>query len=318
MGLKGLVQMKQTLLTFALAASGVTAAHAADLPMVTKAPPAPMVQTSMFDIAFGTALMTDYNFRGVSQSDRGPSVFGYFEPRFKITPNIELYAGIAGYSTKLPTTPTGEFDIYGGIRPTFGPVTFDFSAMYYAYPRETQVFVVTPLGPAIYDPAFIPFSLANTDFLEIYGKVTWTVNPYVTVGGGVYYTDDFLNTGADGTYVNGTLKLTAPSAWFPSDYGAFVSAEIARYWFGVTDNPVFPGVALPDYTYWNVGIAFTYKALTVDLRYHDTDLNRAECFTLTGDLRGLIGGKGPLGQSKWCGEAFIAKVAFDTTLGALK
>ena len=75
---------------------------------------------------------------------------------------------------------------------------------------------------------------------------------------------------------------------------------------------------MPDYTYWNIGVGLTYKAMTVDLRYHDTDLSRGECFVLTGDLRGLPSGKGPLNSSKWCGEAFIAKVAFDTTLSALK
>ena len=35
------------------------------------------------------------------------------EPRCKVHPNIELYAGIWGWSTKLPTNPTGEFDLYG-------------------------------------------------------------------------------------------------------------------------------------------------------------------------------------------------------------
>ena len=310
--------MKRALLSLFATAISVTAASAADLRPIFKAPPAPMVQVSTFDIAFGAALMSDYNFRGVSQSDRGPSVFGYVEPRWKLLPNLELYAGLAGYSTKLPTTPTGEFDIYGGIRPTFGPVTFDFGALYYAYPRETQVFLDPLTGGAIYFPIGIPFTLSNTDFLEIYGKVTWTVNEYVTVGAGVFYADDFLQSGADATYASGTAKLTMPSAWFPSDFGAYVSGELAHYWLGTANSVAITNFDLPDYTYWNIGVAFTYKALTLDLRYHDTDLRRDECFGLTGDLRGLPGGKGPLNQSRWCSEAFIAKIAFDTTLGALK
>ena len=55
------------------------------------------------DLAFGGGIQSDYNFRGISQTDRGPGVFAYVEPRCKIHPNVELYAGIWGWSTKLPT-----------------------------------------------------------------------------------------------------------------------------------------------------------------------------------------------------------------------
>jgi hypothetical protein len=65
-------------------------------------------------------------------------VFAYVEPRCNITKDVQIYAGLWGWSTKLPTQPTGEFDLSGGIRPTFGPVQFDFGFMYYWYPRETQ------------------------------------------------------------------------------------------------------------------------------------------------------------------------------------
>ncbi|MFL4986554.1 MAG: hypothetical protein ACJ8EN_23445 [Xanthobacteraceae bacterium] len=41
------------------------------------------------------------------------------------------------------------------------------------------------------------------------------------------------------------------------------------------------------------------------------DLSNASCFT--GDLRGLPGGGDPLGTSRWCGSAFIAKGSFDLT-----
>ena len=85
--------MKKLTLSAALvlAASALPAAGA-DL-MYKKAPVAPPPPPTMFDIAFGAAFMTDYNFRGISQSDRGPSFSGYIEPRFKFSPNWEFYAG---------------------------------------------------------------------------------------------------------------------------------------------------------------------------------------------------------------------------------
>ena len=132
----------------------LSAAPALAADMVVKATPAAVA--SAWDIAFGGALMTDYNFRGISQSDRGPSVGAYFEPRFKINPNLELYAGIAGFSTKLATDPTGEFDYYAGIRPTFGALALDLGVMYYHYPREIQLNGAGPFGGG--------FTLANTEF----------------------------------------------------------------------------------------------------------------------------------------------------------
>jgi Bacterial protein of unknown function (Gcw_chp) len=320
---KGL-RMKKIILASMLATVAAAPAMAADL--YTKAPPlvaAPVVPA--FDIAFGAALMTDYNFRGISQSDRGPSVFGYVEPRFKITPNIELYAGIGAWSVTLPTQPAGEWDLYGGIRPTFGPVTFDFGLLYYYYPREKQVFTLPTLGPVgqgfpTTQPdlvlPFAPWTKANTDFLEFYGKVSYTWNDILTLGASVNYSANWLNTGADGTYANITAKLALPAGMLPKDIGAYVSGELGHYWLGRTDA-FFLNIDLPNYTYWNLGLGLTYKAFTLDLRYHDTDATRAECFVLTGDLNGLDTGRSP-GRSRWCSEAFIAKLSVDTTLNAFK
>jgi hypothetical protein len=317
--------MKKIIISAALVlAASAMPALAADL-MYKKAPAPPPPPPSMFDIAFGAAVMTDYNFRGISQSDRGPSVSAYFEPRLKLTPNIEFYAGIGGLSVKLPTDPTAEFDLYAGIRPTLGPFNFDFGFMYYYYPKEQQVFVLPTAGPTGFgfpttqpggNPLYVPWTKGNTDFWEIYGKVSYTFADIVTLGANIYYADNWLNTGADGTYGSLTAKVALPSGVLPADVGAFVSGELGHYWLGTTDA-FFLNIDLPDYTYWNLGLGLTYKAFTLDLRYHDTDATSAECFTLTGDLRGLDTGNRP-GRSNWCGEAFIAKLSVDTTLGAFK
>jgi hypothetical protein len=256
--------------------------------------------------------MTDYNFRGISQSDRGPAVFAYSELRFKPFANFEFYAGSAGYSTKLPTSPTGEFDFYAGVRPTLGPVAFDFGFLYYYYPNETQVFLDPVTGGAILFNTGLPWTLDDTDFGEVYGKASYTWNDTVTVGGQVYYSPDWLNTGADGLYAGGTAKVVLPSSFLPKDFGVYVSGELNHYWLGTT-GPFFLFTDLPDYTYWNLGLAVTWKVFTFDFRYHDTDATEAECFALTGDLQGLPGGGNVLGTSKWCGSAFIFKASADLT-----
>src|ERR1700716_4037752 len=127
--------MKKLILSVIAAAALATPALAADLKMALKAPPPP---PSPWDIAFGAALMSDYNFRGISQSNRGPAVTAYSETRYNVDKDLQLYAGSQYWAVTLPTNPTCECDFYGGIRPTFGPLALDFGVIYYYYPKETQ------------------------------------------------------------------------------------------------------------------------------------------------------------------------------------
>jgi hypothetical protein len=325
--------MKKVVLSVA-AAFAVFAAPALAADMPKKAPKVvPAAVPSPWDIAFGAAITSDYNFRGISQSDLGPAAFAYFEPRFNITPDVQLYAGIAGTSVKLATDPAAEIDLYGGIRPTFGPVAFDFGGIYYWYPRENQ-FCGSGVPPCLGFPAYpnLNTTLADTDFWEVYAKVLWTVNPMIALGANVYYSPSWLNTGASGTYASGTAKFTAPENFLPNGITMYVSGEAGYYWLGTTDflpgiytdTPGTAGADLPDYAYWNVGIGFNWKVFTLDLRYHDSDLSKAECNFLTADPTAVF--TGPVAvtnsvtnaASRWCGAAFIAKISADLTLGSLK
>src|SRR4051812_47911146 len=114
-------------------------AFAADVPVKAAKAPVAAPAPSPWDVAFGGAIMSDYNFRGISQSNRKPSVAAYFEPRYNINPNLQLYAGLAGESISFPNKSAAEIDFYAGARPTFGPLSFDFGFWYYYYPTGTAV-----------------------------------------------------------------------------------------------------------------------------------------------------------------------------------
>src|ERR1700712_930118 len=128
----GIVMKKMVLLATALAmVSG--SARAADLPVKAyKAPPP--VAFDPWDIAFGSAIMSDYIFRGITQSNHKPSVAAYFEPRYNVTKDLQLYVGSSFESISFPNRAAAEVDIYGGIRPTFGMFAFDFGVWGYLYP----------------------------------------------------------------------------------------------------------------------------------------------------------------------------------------
>ena len=198
--------MKKVVLSVVLAAGLVsTTALAADMPM--KAPPAPpAAPTPTWDVAFGTALMTDYNFRGITQSDHKPSVAGYFEPRYNINSNLQLYAGMSGESIEFPNRAAAEVDFYGGIRPTFDKLALDAGLWYYYYPDGTCYNgAVAGCQPSLINGNVIK---ADLSFWEVYGKATYTFNDNFSAGISTYYSPSVLNSGASGWYTSGNVKFT--------------------------------------------------------------------------------------------------------------
>jgi hypothetical protein len=84
----------------------------------------------------------------------------------------------------------------------------------------------------------------------------------------------------------------------------------------------FPnGINYADYNTWNIGIGFTYKVFTLDLRYSDTNLSKGDCNAFTSDFNGPRQHHGtnftpinPTGVgSNWCGAAGIVKLSADLT-----
>ena len=334
---------------FAVACSASTA-FAAD--MMVKAPVAPPPPPSPWDIAFGAGVYSDYVFRGISQSNHRPSVNAYFEPRYNVSENLQLYAGVGGWSIAFANRASAEIDLYGGIRPIFGKLAFDFGVWYYYYPggqcfNGNVDFFGNTFGTDCAPNGSLPVSFnvikRDLSFIEYFGKVAWTPTDTFAIGGAVYYNPDYLQFGTDGLFASGNLKLTAPSSWMPAGTGLYVSGEVGRYWFGTTDsfyctagavaqcgsaNAAFPngtlypfGVPLPDYTTWNVGVGLTWSVFTVDVRYYDTNLSEGSCNVLTSDFTatfnpGNISAINPGGfGSKWCGQTYVISLKADLTYG---
>jgi uncharacterized protein (TIGR02001 family) len=289
---------------FAFALSGP--ALAADLP--AKAAPAPAPATPDFDIAFGGGIMSDYIFRGITQSNHGASATAYFEPRYK-----EFYVGVAGSGIDWPAdathglnSPSAEVDFYGGWRPTVGKWSFDFGYIYYLYPNS----VAAPIG-------------YTSDFGEIYAKATYAVTDALAIGGAVYYTPNLLNYGGDATYYEVNAKYTIPSSFFAKNWGGYVSGAWGHWDVEGGTRPTVNGttalVPIPSYSTWNIGGGITYKVFTLDLRYSDTDLGKSSTpfpTAVSGSCQAFWNG-GPA-TSGWCRGAFSAKLTFDVLASALK
>jgi len=328
---------KMALLATALAMFSGSAMAADMVAKAVKAPPPPPFEP--WDFAFGSALMSDYIFRGVTQSNHKPSVAAYFEPRYNVTKDLQLYIGASGESISFPNRAAAEIDIYGGIRPTVGMFAFDFGVWGYLYPGgqcfgSVGLLVQGNCGSDIDNgipgvgglPINGNFAKKSASFYEGYAKVNITLNDQFAVGINEYYSPNFLNLGAWGNYTSITGKWTAPSTMFgTSGVGMYISGEFGRQWLSTSDvfygttiaspfggGPFPGGIPEPSYNTWNVGIGFTYKVFTLDLRYSDTNLSKGNCNAFTSDYTARFDGSftpiNPGGfSSNWCGATGIAK-----------
>ena len=181
-------------------------------------------------LAFNIGASTDYVFRGISQTDEEPQIFGGVDA----TIGSMGYAGIWVSNVDFNNGTELEYDIYGGIKPTLGPVAMDLAVIYYGYTNQ-------PPGP-------------NEDYWE--GKIAGSIpaGP-ATIGAALYYSPEFFGETGKATYVEVNGAFAIPNSKFS------VSGALGHQ---AVEGPL-------DYTTWNVGLGL---ALTdhvgFDLRYHDT------------------------------------------------
>ena len=346
----GIVMKKLVLLATALAmVSGSALAADMAVKAVKAPPPAPF---DPWDIAFGSAIMNDYIFRGVTQSNHKPSVAAYFEPRYNVTKDLQLYIGTSAESISFPNRAAAEVDFYGGIRPTFGMFAFDFGVWGYLYPGGqcfgAQGTVPAPTNNCGSFGQGIDFGVPgigglpingnvakkNASFYEVYGKVNITIN------------DQFAGRLQRVLFAElpelrrlGQLRVDhrqvdrARRHFGTSGVGMYVSGEFGRQWLGTSDafygttvatafgGPFPNGIPEPSYNTWNIGIGFTYKVFTLDLRYSDTNLSKGDCNAFTSDYtrraaahqRHRDQSDGVAFGSNWCGAAGIVKLSADLT-----
>ena len=309
------------------ASLATSSAFAADMPV--KAPPAPPPPPSPWDVVVTGALMSDYNFRGITQSDHKPSTQAGFEWRYNWTSSLQGYAGLSGESIDFPNNAAAEVELYAGIRPTFDKLALDFGFWEYYYPGgncySTAALCaangghwggITGTPPTELFPTGGNTTKANDSFYEFYGKATYTFNDQWSAGVQEWYSPSVVNTGAWGWFSTGNVTFTAPSSWFPanSGIGGYVSGDLG-YWDLGTSDAFYGFTKYTSYATWDIGVGWTWKVLTLDLRYYDTNLSRTECDAFTGAQNATfspvnITVQNPSGGgTNWCGSAFIAKLS---------
>ncbi|MEE8055529.1 MAG: TorF family putative porin [Gammaproteobacteria bacterium] len=239
----------KTLNTFLVAVltAGVGLAHAEDSP---------------HSVSANVAIVTDYVFRGISQTNEDPAIQGGFDYGFDFSEPAAFYAGVwasnvefnenAGVAIPFNEA-TIEIDFYGGFNGQIMGADWDVGGLYYFYPSS---------------PGTLSF-----DYGEAYGSLGYAFGP-VDAKAGLNYSPDYYGAAGDATWLYGELATSA----LPAGFG--LSFQLARQW--IQKNLTF---GTPDYNTWSVGISqspghFWEKLsfMTLELKYIDTDLSSTECF----------------------------------------
>jgi uncharacterized protein (TIGR02001 family) len=173
-----------------------------------------------FDFRGGFA--TDYIYRGTTLSDHKPAVGAAIEATF-----AQLYAGVAVASVKLPTQPSAEITMSGGIRQTIGNVDFDLGATYFLYPGE-----------------IVASGSNGIDYWEAAIRADKRISDSIRMAGGFAYSPNVSNTGAWGWYAAAGVGFIVPDNLLPIDVGVSFSGAAGYSWFG-NQSPDLGGFPLP-------------------------------------------------------------------------
>lgn len=183
-------------------------------------------------LSYNVGIASDYVFRGVSNTNEDPQIFGGIDATYGIG-----YAGVWASNVDFGTDdPSVEVDLYAGVKPTLGDTALDLGVIYYGY---------------VDDKGATPGSYS---YFELKAAASRPVGP-ATVGLAAYYSPEFpFKTGKALYYeVNGSLPVNDKLS---------VSAALGHQEID----------SAGDYATWNIGGTYAISDnLAVDLRYHDTD-----------------------------------------------
>lgn len=221
------------------AAAPATAQVLEDKGPVAVEPPGPV---SALTVSGGVTLVSDYRFRGISQTDKRFAVQG----TFTLAHESGLYATVWGSSIDdyVYNGADQEIDLSAGFRKTVNGTTFDAGVLYYYYPGSGGI---------------------DSDFFEPYASVSHTLGPVTGKLSAAYAPGQSAlsigNGREDNLYVAGDLSAGVPGT--PVSLSAYLGHSFGPSYLTVGD----------EYTDWGLAASYTVSSLTFALGYVDTDVH---------------------------------------------
>lgn len=196
--------------------------------------------TPELTVTGNAAVVTDYRFRGISQSDKRFALQG----GLTVTHESGFYVSAWGSSIDdyVAAGSDQELDLIAGYSTTIGAATIDVGVLYYYYPGSGG---------------------ANTDFVEPYASIKGTFGPATAKLSAAYAPKaNALSVGGgkeDNLYVAGDLSASIPNT--PLGVSAHLGHSFGPSYLTIGD----------EYTDWSIGATYTWSHLTFGVSYVDTD-----------------------------------------------
>lgn len=195
-------------------------------------------ETQLGDFTFSgnAGIVTDYVFRGISQSDEGPAVQGGFD----VGHASGLYAGIWGSNVDFNDEDEAsvEIDYYLGYSGEVSGFNYDVGALYYSYPGAD--------------------SDLDYDFWEIAGAVGYDFD-VAALSGSINYSPDFFGSTGDAFYYAAAVDVPLPYDFSFTGHAGYQTIDDGE-----------------DYTDWSLGFGYSVAGFDLSLAYYDTDLDEPE------------------------------------------
>jgi uncharacterized protein (TIGR02001 family) len=192
-----------------------------------------------FAVSGGATLVSDYRFRGISQTDKRFAVQG----TFSVSHSSGFYATVWGSSIDdyVAAGSDQEIDLIAGYKKTFGNTTIDGGLLYYYYPGSGGVY---------------------SDFAEPYISVAQAFGPVTAkVTANYAFKQNALSIGGgkeDNLYLAGDLSFAVPKT--PVSLTAHLGHS-----YGPSYLTIGKG-----YTDWSLGASVAIKNLSFGVQYVDT------------------------------------------------
>lgn len=214
---------------------------------------------SEFTVSGGATVVSDYRFRGISQSDKRVALQG----TFTVSHSSGLYGTVWGSSIDDYVAAGGdaELDLILGFKKTFGGTTFDVGVLYYYYPGA-EGFI-----PGYKSDFFEPYVAVSHSFGPVTGKLSAAYAPKQEGIGFDTDADGIFDTKEDSLYVAADLSAAIPET--PLSLSAHIGHSFGPSYLTIGD----------EYTDWSVGASYTWNHLTFGVSYVDTDKDLFSPFT---------------------------------------
>jgi len=189
------------------------------------------------------ALMNDYLFRGISNSD-GPAIQGSLDWAWN-----GFFVGAWASNTEFSDANI-EIDYYAGYTWNWAGIDWTLQGIYYTFPGEEED----------YSEGLDPGTGVEADYGEINIGAAHAFEGLLapTLGVNYYYSPDTFGEDGDNHTVEGNFGLTLPGDW-----GLYTNVGYTDF-----DGDLSGGY---DYVYFNAGVTKTVLGFTLDLGYHGTD-----------------------------------------------